>query len=248
MTAKGKQWKLETLVISEIGSHRELQVRVEGTKVPQVIKIKQALQNGENLPPIKVARVGANLYVVDGHHRLEAHRAAKRVTISADVARMSLPEAKDEARRANANHGKHLTRKDKHAIWSAFVAEGKHLTEWGAARPAADIWRDLDRIWTRKTIRKHLRALNVELDLDDQNDPTWEPGEDEEEAPDEAALIKQVEDEVSHAAQEGLGLFLRNYNRLPSNERARLLDQAETLVRALKNGQDLEEVPGPLDI
>lgn len=248
MTAKGKQWKLETLVISEIGSHRELQVRVDGTKMPQVIKIKQALQNGENLPPIKVARVGANLYVVDGHHRLEAHRAAKRVTISADVARMSLPEAKDEARRANANHGKHLTRKDKHAIWSAFVAEGKHLTEWGSARRVHDIWLDLERIWDRKTIRKYLRALHVELDVEDQLETEWEPREEEEEAPDATALAKQVEHEVSHGAQEGLGLFLRNYNRLPSDERARLLDQAETLVRALKNGQDLEEVPGPLDI
>lgn len=109
----GKQWAAQELPLEAIGLHKDLQFRAGGLSRAHVVKLVRTLEaGGEPLEPVKVARIGKALWLVDGHHRLEAHREAGRETIRAQVARMSLQEARDAARVANANHGKAMSRAD----------------------------------------------------------------------------------------------------------------------------------------
>lgn len=63
----------------------------------------------ESLPPIITRASGERLTLIDGAHRLEAHRIAGRGTIKGVVVDLSDAEAFEEAVKANIAHGKPLT-------------------------------------------------------------------------------------------------------------------------------------------
>lgn len=69
--------------------------------------------NLDALPPILVIR---NLTLIDGYHRLTAHRVAGREEIDIEV--LDVPEDKIllEAAKRNSIHGKQLTKREKRSL------------------------------------------------------------------------------------------------------------------------------------
>jgi hypothetical protein len=78
----------------------------------------------EDLEPLSLARVGAVLYVVDGHHRLKAYRRAKRAELPARVVTMTLVEASHASKLANVSHTKleMLPAQKRNALWHHLAA------------------------------------------------------------------------------------------------------------------------------
>lgn len=100
---RGKQWKREDLPLDAIVQRDDFQFRKGGLNKRNLDRIVATLRaGGEAKDPVRVARVGKNLYLVDGFHRMEAYRRTGRRTVSAEVAKMSLGEAKDEAMRLHS--------------------------------------------------------------------------------------------------------------------------------------------------
>lgn len=228
MTAKGKQWRGQTLMIEEIKEHRDLQLRANGISLPHVNKLARQIEAGKSLPPIKVAAIGTALYVVDGFHRLHAYKKAKVYALPAEVARMSLTEAREEARVANTTHGKGLGRADKQRVWKDHIANGGHLDEEGKLKPSRVIEAELNGLYSRETIRQRLRDLGLTLN-EGPNFEEWKRDE-----PDEEFLAQErLED-----AENMLASFIATVPTLDPDTRNRLIGTARGLLDGLERGQD----------
>lgn len=104
----------------------EWQVRTR-LDAPTVRRYADIMARGQDFPAIKVARIGGNLFLVDGAHRMEAARQAGRIVIQAEIVDgLSEAEARWEAACANLSHGLPLKSKEHRAVFRAFVKAGKH--------------------------------------------------------------------------------------------------------------------------
>lgn len=242
MTARGKQWRDRTLMIEEVREHSDLQLRANGLSLPHVNKLARQIEAGKILPPIKVAAIGAALYVVDGFHRLHAYRKAKEHSLPAQVARMSLAEAREEARLANTTHGKGLGRADKQKAWAAFIADGGHLDDEGHTKSSRAIEAELNGLYTRETIRKNLRALGLSLN-EGPDYQEWKPDE-----VDEEFLAQERLEE----AENTLAAFVATVPTLDRVDQERLIATARGLLDNLERGEEahglLEGLRNPLGI
>lgn len=233
---RGSRWQgLETeLRIGEVREDARFQLRANGTERPHVRKLQRVLRAGQDLPPIRVAQIGAALYVVDGFHRLEAHGLEKRKTVGAIVCRMGLAEALEEAEKANTEHGLNLSREDKQLRWNRYVEAGRHLAGRGTARSIRAIERELHGVVGRETIRKRLRAMELELSEEDDQQP-WQ-GDTEED----------LQAERAEEAEASLRRFGELFPTLEEETQRKLLGEARELVDRLElTGQP--EPAGPFE-
>ncbi len=243
MTAKGKQWTLRDLRVDEVREHNKFQLRANGVDRVHTKKLLRTLQNGEELPPVKVVAINKALYLVDGYHRLEAYKAAHRGTIPAQVARMSLAEACEEAMLANTKHGLNLSRNDKAKVWEAFTEAGRHLEADGAVKASRTIEREINHVYSRETIRTKLKAMGLELNEGYEMKPWGGYGE---------PLEEDLEEELAVEAEDALRRFGNLFPTLAQPDQQRLLGDARALVHELERGEDgraqIEALENPLDI
>jgi hypothetical protein len=221
-------------------------MRVDGVNAAHARVLERTFKAGGAPEPISVAQIGKALWAVDGFHRLHAARGAGLETISANVARMSLEEARDFALLANTKHGKRLTPRDKDRIFSRYVELGRHLDAHGAVKACRTIADELDHIISHETARKKLKALGVELDMEVEfpgGYTPWGGG-----VRDEAELAVEIEGE----AWEALDGFRSAMVALELDARQELLVAARKLVEALERGEQPEpdrmEPENPLGI
>lgn len=81
-----------------------------------ILELAQAIQRGEQMPPILVFPVGQDYYVMDGHHRLAAYDMAKWAKpIPTKVFTGSLRQAERAALRANSKNKLPFQRDDRTA-------------------------------------------------------------------------------------------------------------------------------------
>ena len=233
-------WRQETLRIADIRLDDRFQLRALGTDQAHVGKLERALRDDVDLPPIRVARIGKVLYLIGGHHRLEAHQRLRRATIVAEVARMSLAEALAASVRENTDHGKNLSRNDKRAHWARYVAEEMHLKQDGSVKGSTTIERELGGIYTRPTIRKLVKALGVDMTEWGEEFPGgYTPRQDED----------ALERDRFWNAMEGLEHFRSEYLTLESEDQRELRETARNLLNALDRGEAPPSIAtGPLDI
>lgn len=76
-------------------------------------ELMRTLELGQNLLAIVVKRIGEELYVIDGHHRLAAYAALGRTTVPVAYFKRSLYEAFLKSLDANIRDKLPITRKDK---------------------------------------------------------------------------------------------------------------------------------------
>lgn len=242
MTAKGKQWALRDLRLEEVRERPDFQLRANGINSAHAKRLLRALQDVKELGPVKVAQIGKALYLVDGFHRLDAHKLARRQTISAEVARMSLEEARAEAQQANTTHGLNLNRKDKLRVWADYIASGRHLDDAGALKSSRVIATELDQVYSRETIRQKLKAMGMELN-EGEDFKAW--GGDE---VDEDTLAEERADEAENLLAH-LAAVLPTLN---PGDLQRLTGATRALLDAAERGEDakglLEAIRNPLGI
>jgi hypothetical protein len=111
---------LETLKIPDIITGHTQFRAVENPAT--VAEYADAMQAGEVFPPIVVWRVGDELHLSDGYHRLAALRKLGRATVEADVREGTALELFEHALGANARHGLPRTQEDKRKAVRAALA------------------------------------------------------------------------------------------------------------------------------
>jgi len=235
---KGLQWKEETLALEAITLREDFQLRAGGIDRQHVRKLLGMLQAGKPLPPVKVARIGKALYLVDGFHRYFAHEDYGVSGIEASVARMSLEGARGEAMVANTTHGKALGRADKRKVWDAFVEAGGHLESPEVPKSSRVISAALNGMYSHETVRARLRELGLELN----EGPTFKPWSDgevpEEEDEDlEGPAVDPLAAEQTEEARGHLEAFGAMLHSLEEVDRRGLLASARTLLAAWENGE-----------
>lgn len=238
MTVAGKQWQPQELALAEVRRHPSFQMRVLGVDRSHSNRLLRVLKDGGDLPPIKVARVGRALYVVDGFHRLEAHAGAGRDTINADVAKMTLPEAQEEARLANTTHGKGLSNADKRKAFDAMVEAGRHLDAHGTLKPSRTIAAELNYLYSHETVRQKLKAIGFDVETPAEFPHGFKArggGEDD----DAYLAVERAGD-----AQEHLRAFQELFFTLPDDSQPDMLAAARALVEALERGERPERATG----
>lgn len=91
----------------------DLQMREAGIDVGVVAEYAEAMEGGEEFPPVIVYFDGEVYWPADGFHRIDAAKKIGRDTISADVRQGSKRDAVLLAVGVNANHGLRRTSADK---------------------------------------------------------------------------------------------------------------------------------------
>lgn len=226
---KGKRWADIELPLGDIRQHQDFQFRVEGISQANLNGIVRTLEDGGAArDPVRVARVGERLYLVDGAHRLEAYRKAGRLTIPAKVAKMNLGEARDYALSSNAMNGKPYSRADKAKVFSTYIAQERHLDALGVLKSSRTIAAELGGgLYSHETIRKKLKALGLELDEDTEYPGGYFPMMTEEDLAEDLA-----EDAETH-----LRAFGALVGDLEALDRARLLKAARSVLEAAERGE-----------
>ena len=108
-------WELRCVETGRVRLDGGTQVRVDLYVDDVVQSYADAIEAGEELPPIDVVDDGDNLWLVDGYHRHAAHLRLRRAVISARVTRGTREDAQWLAAAANADHGLRRTSADKRA-------------------------------------------------------------------------------------------------------------------------------------
>ena len=108
-------WELRCVETGRVRLDGGTQVRVDLYVDDVVQSYADAIEAGEELPPIDVVDDGDNLWLVDGYHRHAAHLRLRRAVISARVTRGTREDAQWLAAAANADHGLRRTNADKRA-------------------------------------------------------------------------------------------------------------------------------------
>ncbi|MCP8890855.1 hypothetical protein [Sphingomonas faeni] len=234
----GKQWQERVLALEDVKLRPDFQLRAKGINRAHAAKLQLALEDGKVLPSVKVAAIGKALYLVDGFHRYAAHEALGSTGIKAQVARMTLKEAREEARLANATHGLSLSQADKLKVWEDFTGAGGHLDTLGSLKSSRVIAAEVDHVYSREAIRKKLKAMGLELAEGPEFKP-WQRGDDADES-DEALVSERVEEAELH-----LAAFERLFHSLPSDDQGALLGTARKLVEALESGEALKKLAEP---
>jgi hypothetical protein len=190
--------------------------------------------------------------VVDGFHRLAAARKLGWSHVSANVAKMTAPEARSYALLANTKHGRALSRFDKDRLFDLYVADGKHRGADGGTKSTRVIQVELNHIYSHETIRQKLKKRGIAMDVDVEFPGGFKPymgGEPWDEEEEQAELGR----ELAESARSQLNAFGSLFFDLDDNAQRLLLQAARDLVDRLGRGErlaydDEEDVEGLLDI
>lgn len=121
--------ELSEVKIKDLLRSSEFQMR-DGLDLVRILQYAKSYREWANMPPVTVAQVSTNgdMILVDGFHRVDALEHIGRGSVTACVHKVATrKEALLMAARANNEHGKELTRGEKHKAFRAYVGAGGHL-------------------------------------------------------------------------------------------------------------------------
>lgn len=225
--------------LAAIKTHPDLQIR-GGTDHTTVKRYAEAMKRGADFPPIRLAQVGENLYVIDGHHRYEAaHRAGERV-LKATKRRMSLREAQREAFTANQDHGRRLTRKEQQHAFDAYIAADLHLHEGNSLGVIPGTVKSLRTIaaecpvYTFQSIGRKLKERGIEADREDVKDYDWSYADWEKEWEEDPTDFELEQSSLLSAFREKLDATAASFALLEGASREEALFALRGLVESLR--------------
>lgn len=149
----------QLVALADIIRDPDLQVRQQ-TDPKLVREYAAILKNGNTeFPPVILARVdGGALYLVDGWHRVGAHAAQGRSTISATIVdTANLREARWMAAQANLRQGQRLASRDALNVFRAYIGARKHRKKGGGFKGLRVIAAELGGSRSYTTIRNWLK-------------------------------------------------------------------------------------------
>ena len=139
---------LKNIIIDEGFQTREKLVdRRTVNRYRGALKAAISDESGPALPPVTLAKLRDKLILIDGFHRLAAHRTERWSTIRANIIQYTtLEQMLWEAAAANIHHGKPLTNREQQEAFRRFVKAKRHHRADPAAsdeckrqRPSPDI-------------------------------------------------------------------------------------------------------------
>jgi hypothetical protein len=101
------------------------------TDASTVARYAGLLRAGTVLPPVKAGLISGALVLLDGYHRIEAHRRVNLGQIAVEIVSTTAREAKWLAAEANMAHGLPLKRSEMRAAFRAFIHARRHLDSRG---------------------------------------------------------------------------------------------------------------------
>ncbi|WP_026046391.1 ParB N-terminal domain-containing protein [Sphingomonas sp. PAMC 26621] len=171
-------WKPQRLAVASVKELEALQMRDGPLRKVHVQALARAMTDGQDVPPIKVARIGRALCVVDGFHRLAAARSLSREAIEALVAPMDFKAAQVLARVVNVGHGAGLRPRDKAKAFASYIDAGGHLDANGNVKSSRAIRDELPGLYSHTQILARLRFHKVRpaYDLEEAEGSKWGRG------------------------------------------------------------------------
>lgn len=147
----------EEIEINEVIVDHRLQPRTQ-QNFQTVIRYRETLEDGGSFPPITVARIDGLLLLVDGFHRLQAHRGAGKRTIEAVILEgLTREDAFFEAVIANTQHGIGLSKDEKRAAFGRYIKAKRHILKGtGRVKSLRMIQADFRGGLSRGAIHKYL--------------------------------------------------------------------------------------------
>ena len=152
--------------ISEIVRDDLLQVRKKLDRAT-VNKYAEQMLAGAAFPPVTVARINGELFLLDGWHRMSAAECIEAREIDAVVTNMSRQDAIWEAARANLTHGLPLKKTEQREVFRAYVRSGRH-NHGGKYKSYREIAKELGglaqyttiRSWMEKDFRRVFNSMS----------------------------------------------------------------------------------------
>ena len=128
----------ENIALTDITVGEDVQQRT-GISEGTVKKYAELIEDGHKFPPLILYRVGDDLILADGVHRLKAYQSADKKTALCEVRRGSLEDAILHAATANGRHGLPMTNADKRkAVLTVLRLKGDDK-DWSDHRIAAEV-------------------------------------------------------------------------------------------------------------
>jgi hypothetical protein len=164
----------------------------------------------EPFPPILVmdmgpAKEGARFVVIDGHHRLLAHRETHKTHIQARVIKTDLNTAKLLAAQANLLHGVPLSSNDHREVFRRYVQAGANVKEDGDLKSYREIRADLLAIRVPATLMNWMKRdfpeIAAEMAKREDIDP---PTPYEDKSRGKPYLIQELEDCIKDLTRLGM--------------------------------------------
>lgn len=103
---------MKTMNIGALVLDPKLQSRAEINE-DTVTEYAEAIEAGDQFPPVEVTFDGIHYYLTDGYHRYHAHKRAGKVSIACDVVNGTFRDAVLRATAVNSKHGMRRTWADK---------------------------------------------------------------------------------------------------------------------------------------
>jgi len=154
MTSQTVEKRTTRLSVSAVCEDPRFQVRVRGTDHSMVTRYATSLKgNPRCMPPILVAQVGTRLLVVDGWHRLAAHRRAGLRWVYAEVVPTSEEGALWMAAQANLTNAKPLSGADLKQAFRMYVKARRYKAEGGGYNTYREIAADFANLKAYTTFR-----------------------------------------------------------------------------------------------
>lgn len=248
------KWSPTTLKLKALRTDKSLQVRVGSLHRGTLRSLQGAYSRDEPVEPVRVARISRALYIVDGHHRVEAAGLEGLCELDVLVSVMTLEEAQNFAITANVTHGKNMSRDDKRRAWELYVHLGRHLRDDGVAKASRTISAELKGLYSYETVRRKLKELQVEIDEEREYPSgkfTWgwnDHGADEDDLgelggfgssgePGDPLEASRLREALEHL--EGIREL---WASLEDNSRAKVIGVLRSLVELASEGNDLADV------
>jgi len=145
-----------SIAIADLVQDARFQIR-DGLDRPTVERYRTALKNGTVLPPVVVAMVNGAMVLVDGWHRVEAHRRLSWERIEADVHPATEEDAVWMAAKANTAHGLPLKPREWRKVFGAFMRARKYRLGRNRLMPLRDIARNLGGGVSHESVRRWMK-------------------------------------------------------------------------------------------
>ena len=192
------------------------------------------------LPPIRVMRVGkSRLVLVDGFHRLYAHKRSGRDSIAVEViGQGTIEDAQYEAARSNAKHGLRRSNADKRLAVLAVLGLKPHLSDReiashvGVSHPlVGTVRREIaDEVPERDGVSEEIEADDADGD-DATFDPFGDPAPSRRDEPEEPSDEPTIDDR-QQAAKDRLGVLVKGLDRWKAELERVMAEEAGAWIHA----------------
>lgn len=138
----------------------QVRAKIDGGKVHEYAT---AMRVGAAFPPLRLARINGALFLIDGWHRLEAHKRRVLLTkdreerrsleaIAATIEDMSEKDARFAAATANLKHGLPMKRREKGKVFALYMRQQRYRNAMGQLKSTRKIAEELGGIAAHTTI------------------------------------------------------------------------------------------------